>query len=881
MRIRLGIFVIVCLSIFPKFAKSQDIHPHPKTVEATRTHNPIHIDGSLNEKAWKEAPVITGLKQRTPNEGANATEKSIIKVLYDNQALYVGAILEDNAPDSIIARLGRRDTYHSSDRFTVYLDPYNDNESGYYFGVNAAGTIMDGTMYGDYHDSDSWDGVWSRAIKMTDRGWIVEMRIPFSQLRFQNKNKNVWGVNFQRQIARKNERDYLQYVPKQASGFVSFFPDLKGINQIHPPGYFEVVPYVTSKAAYQHFDAGNPFHDGADYNFNAGADIRTTIFDDLMLNATINPDFGQVEVDPAVVNLSDVETFYPEKRPFFIDGSNFFNFGNGGTAINLNLNWPSPNFFYSRRIGRSPQGSIPDADYVDYPDASHILGAAKVTGRMEGNWNVGVLQAITSREHAKYAVNGNISNVNVQPLTYYGVGRIEKKFHNSSSIGLMSTYSSRNFERNTLRDQINNSALFIGTDGYTYLDREHSYVISGWAGASNITGTRNRMLDLQTNQVHYLQRPDLRNYGVDSSATSLSGYGGYITMDKQRGKLLFISSLGMLSPNFDINDMGYLSHSDVINALGSLGLHWTDPKSWYREILMAGAFFHNWDFEGNDTGKGTWWTWQMTLPNYMDLNINFFHEFQFYDNRLTRGGPLALNKGGSSINLNMNTDSRKKWLLGSNINYYNGNDGSKSISVGPRFTWQPATNVSLSLEPQYERNRQTAHYIDTFEDPYATKTYGHRFVFAHLDQKTFSSAIRMNWTFTPALSLQMYVQPLIAAGTYTDYKELKRPKSYDFKIYGTQGSTYNPETHMADPDGNGPAHSFDVGAHNFNYKSLRGNAVLRWQYRPGSTIYLVWTQTRSASSEIGRFQLDQSLNHLLNIKPDNIFLVKWTYWFNL
>ena len=373
-------------------------------ISAVKTDQLITIDGNLNENIWKTTDCVSKFTQLDPNEGKAPTEKTVVWIAYTEDALYIAARMYDSSPDSIYANLVRRDADGNSDQFTVYLDSYNDKRSGNYFGITAAGTLKDGILYNDEWDDNSWDGVWEGKAHIDKEGWTAEMKIPFSQLKFKSGNIQTWGIDFKRDIARNHERDYLVYIPKNESGFVSRFANLLGIKDIKPSDQLEVLPYITSKAAYTAHDLNDPFNNGSKYSAGLGADLKYGLGSNLTLNATINPDFGQVEIDPAVINLSDVETFYDEKRPFFVEGSNIFNFGYGGSRSNWGFNWGSPDFFYSRRIGRTPQGSTPDADYTNYPDGTHILGAAKLTGKIDDDINVGVIQAVTQREFADLSI---------------------------------------------------------------------------------------------------------------------------------------------------------------------------------------------------------------------------------------------------------------------------------------------------------------------------------------------------------------------------------------------------------------------------------------------------------------------------------------------
>ena len=528
-------------------------------VQAIRLEETVTVDGILSESVWHNGCCVTEFTQREPDEWAEATEKTEVRIAYDDDALYVGARMYDSAPDSIIARLGRRDEWPSADFFRFYIDPYYDRRSGFYFGLNAAGTCDDGILYNDEWSDDSWDGVWQGKVNIDDKGWTAEMRIPYSQLRFQKKDRYVWGINFRRCIERKHEHDYVVFVPMNGSGFVSRFVDLVGIENIDPARQIKVLPYSRLKAEYIPADPDDPFNDGSRYPPDMGADFKIGLSNNLTLDATINPDFGQVEVDPAVINLGDVETFYSEKRPFFIEGSSIFEFGYGGSRNFWSFNWSGPEFFYSRRIGRRPQGSLPDHDWVQVPEGTQILGATKLSGKIGNNWNVGTLLALTARENAKLDTSGHTFQAEVEPLTYYGVARAQKEMNEGKQgLGFISTLSKRMFEDTRLKDDFNRAAGTFGVDGWTFLDSEKRWVITGWAGMSHVRGSKERMLSLQESSRHYFQRPDASHVSLDSSATSLTGYAGRILVNKQKGNIIFNSALGVIDPKFDINDMGFM-----------------------------------------------------------------------------------------------------------------------------------------------------------------------------------------------------------------------------------------------------------------------------------------------------------------------------------
>lgn len=848
---------------------------------AEKLSYPIVIDGKLDEAVWKETRGFENFIQRDPNEGSPASERTIIKLAFDEKYLYLGAAMYDSSPDSIMARLTRRDEEVNADNIILCLDPYNDKRSGYYFGLNAAGTQLDGVLYNDSWDDNSWDGVWEGRVDRNGEGWTAEMKIPFSQMRFNESDNMVWGINFRRIVARKNEESYLVFVPKNENGFVSHFASLKGFDKIEGSGQLEILPYITARAEYLQYEEEDPFHNGKSYFPGAGADLKTGIGSNLNLNATINPDFGQVEIDPAVINLSDVETFFEEKRPFFIEGSSIFNFGYGGARNYWGFNWGGADFFYSRRIGRQPQGSLPEnVDYSDYPTGTHIIAAGKITGKLGDSWNVGTIQNITKREFAAISSNGIESETEVEPLAYYGIFRAQNEFdEGQQGLGFVSTLAFRDFKNERLRNEINKNAFTFGLDGWTFLDQSKTWVIAGWVGGSYVGGNNTRMIDLQQSSRHYFQRPDATHVTVDSTATSLTGYAGRIYLNKQKGNFFVNSAFGFITPSFDVNDVGFFYRADIINWHAGAGYYWSNPNEIFRYLEFGVAIFQNHDFGGNKTWEGIYNFGYWQFPNYYSANWDLAYYTETLNNNRTRGGPLTLNPAGYQASLRISSDSRKDWVVslgGGTSNF----DPSYDWFVDASLELRLLPNISFILSPQFAREFSYVQYVDTYVDETAINTFGNRYVFAELDQKTLSSSIRLNWTFTPKISLQVYVQPLISAGNYNNYKELKTPGTYDFLTYGQEGSTFNSETNIADPDGNGPAQPIEIDNPDFNVESLRGNAVLRWEYLPGSVIYFVWTQTRSEAEEIGDFKFENSMTKMITAEPDNIFMIKITYWLN-
>jgi hypothetical protein len=852
-------------------------------VHAVRTTGTIALDGLLSEDAWTTAQPVSDFTQREPVEGASATERTEVRILYDDDALYVGARLFDSRPDSVRAQLARRDRLASSDRFVIFLDCYHDRRTGFFFGINAAGTLYDGTLYNDDWDSDTWDGVWEGKASRDSLGWSAELRIPYSQLRFQRQKTHRWGINFKREIARRNESDYLVRTPSNGSGFVSRFVDLVGIEEVSPPPRLELLPYVTSRAEYSSHEVADPFNNGSQVSAGVGGDLKLGLGSNLTLDATVNPDFGQVEVDPAVVNLSDVETFFEEHRPFFVEGANIFEYGTGGANDFWGFNWANPSFLYSRRIGRAPEAELPDDyDYSNVPNGTSIIGAAKLSGKIK-NWSLGALSALTSREHATFALGSQQWRQEVEPLTYYGVYRAQKEIGGGRhGLGFIGTVTGRSFDEPQLRDELSSSALGFGVDGWTTLDRDGVWVVSGWSGLSRVAGTPARLQSLQENSVHYFQRPDAGYLGVDSGATSLTGYAARVSLNKQKGNWMFNSAIGVVDPNFEVNDLGFQSRSDQINSHVMFGHKWTKPGRLLRSWRLNLAGFRSYNFGGDVTWTGLFLTGLYELRNFSTGRWFVAYNPSTLSDRRTRGGPLMVNQPGVEWDFQLDSDPNKRWIYGVGLHGSHYREGwEQSWSARAALEWRPGPRVSLRVEPQIERFGTSSQYVDTFDDALAGGTFGHRYVFADLNQTTFSASVRLNWIFTPRLSLEVYAQPLISSGSYTGFKELARPRSYAFTGYPDPTPTDDPDRIVVDPDGSGgPAAAHEIDDPNFSLGSLRGNAVLRWEFSPGSTLFLVWTQNRSDSETIGSFRAARALGRLFDADADNIFLVKVSYWWS-
>ncbi len=880
---------ISCATIF---ASKIDTLSSSIKIKAVKLTSKISIDGKLEESVYKFPAAVNSFTQRQPNESKPASEKTDVWVFYDDDAIYFCAKMYDSHPDSIMALLGRRDNFQNSDFFAAAIDPYHDKQTGYFFVINPLGAIVDGTMYNDSWNDDSWNGIWDYAASINDDGWSAEMKIPFSQLRFNASDSMKWGINFQREIERRKEESYMIMVPKKESGFVSHFAELDGLEGIKNKPRIEVLPYVVQKAQSLVHDPNDPFYKGNRYKTTLGGDIKIGLGSNLSLDATINPDFGQVEVDPAVVNLSAFETYFDEKRPFFIEGSNLLNFGRGGSNNNWNFNFGSPNFVYSRRIGRSPQ-YYPDANgYIDQPNETRILGAAKITGKPAENFSLYGLTAITQRMSAPIDDNGKRYEEEVEPLTSYSAFRGLKEFNSGNQgLGFILTSVNRNLNNQNLRSILPQNGFVGGVDGWTMLDEDKTYAINGYWTGSYVKGKTDAIIGLQKKSYRYLQRPDATYARLDSSKTSLTGSMGRVMLNKQKGNFYLNTAFGYITPGFEYNDLGFQWKTNALNAHLVLGYRWFETDGIFRTKSLYTFAFKNYDFEGNLDGDGYGGFINLELENYYGFQFEGFYFPSTFSAGLTRGGPSTISPSGYSLYFSNYTDSRKAITANTYLNVVGDELGSINYSGGISAEVKVGSNLTVSVGPNLSYYLEKLQWVTKINDALFTPTYGSRYVFAEMTQKTISANIRVNWTFTPVLSLQLFVQPLFSTGKYDTFKQLKKAGSMNYEVYGKDGSTitYNSENNsysIVPSDLNAGNYGwignsgYMIKNPNFNYKSFKANMVLRWEFNPGSTLYFVWTHDKQDFRNPGTLQLNKDFSSLMEAPPNNIFLVKVSYWFD-
>jgi hypothetical protein len=863
--------------------------PTVATMSAARRDGPIMLDGRLDEAAWQKAPASRNFTQSWPNPGQPGLDPTEVRVLYDDDAIYVGLRLFDSHPDSIAAQLARRDVSGIySDWAHVIIDSYHDRRTAFRFTVNPKGVQKDVYNSNDNVEDANWDAVWEVGTRIDSAGWVAEYRIPLSQLRFGDApagQERVWGFQVMRDVARRNERvAFSPWVP-DGSGFVSRFGDLTGLVNLPQPRRLEVVPYASTKLTRAPGDESNPFYRRTDTRPNIGADVRYGLPAGLTLTATINPDFGQVEVDPAVVNLSAFETFFPEKRPFFLEGSDVFSFG----RLNYHNDYGGQTFFYTRRIGRTPSRtpSGTGIDYVDMPEQTTIAGAAKVTGKM-GPWTVGLMDALTSEERARVAgPTGAVDSATVvEPMTNFLAGRLRREFRRGRSIvGAMGTMLNRQ-QSPLFTNLLSSSAGFGGID-FEHRWGAGKYVVSGFSMASQVNGSARVISNLQRNSTHYFNRPDATSLTFDSTRTALTGRYNEVAIAKN-GAWFGSLAVKEVSPDFEINDVGFHGRVDY-RAVSPFWGYQSNAKQKYTQNYFAGIWSnHVWNFDGNAIYNNVGGSSSATFNNFWSGGIGGNMGLaRVYSDRLLRGGPLAYMPRSYSVNAWANSDTRRKVWFNPYINYsaYSGDD-SWTASGGIYMETRPTTNVHITVGPNYFKQFSTSQFVDREPDATADATFDTRYVFANLSQATLSLDTRINVTLTSKLSLQSYIQPFIAVGRFGDFKEFTTPRTYDFAVYGADQGTITPVTnpqggvdaYSIDPDDAGPAAPFTVGNPNFNVHSLRGNAVLRWEYRPGSALFFVWQQQRSGTESAFDFDAQRDVGAIFRERPTNIFLVKAAYW---
>mgnify|MGYP006285339651 CR=1 FL=1 len=834
-------------------------------LQALRTRRTPTIDGRLQEPIWETADAATGFTQFKPDPGQPASRRTRVRILYDDEAIYIGARLYDD-PDSVVARVAQRDDFGYSDRLFVFFDSYNDDRTAFAFGVTPAGSRFDLFFSGGTNQDADWDAVWTASAQIDSLGWTAEMRIPLNQLSFDpGKQTATWGFNAIRDIARYDERTSWAPLDPTAGRLVSLFGSLRGLKNLPSTSNLEVRPYVGSRATHEEIAAVNPLHSTTEWSGNAGADVRYGVTPNLSLRATINPDFGQVEADPSKINLTAFETFFPEKRPFFVEGADIFSV-------------QGPQLFYSRRIGQEPQGAAPgDARFADTPDRTTILGAAKLTGRTDGGWEVGALEAVTAREQTTYIGEEDTRHqAAVAPRTNYGVARLRKNMRGGkSTIGGVMTATNR-FGLPAHLDGMHESAYAGGLDArHRFADA--TYEASGAFYGSQVRGSAEALRITQQAPTHYFQRPDADHLSLDSDRTHLSGWHARSAIDKINGTWRWSAELSATSPGFEINDLGYLRSADAVSE--ELGLTYvnTSPGPGFRQVRGWLRQRAEWTFGRERTGTRFSYGAGATLASNYEVTLWGATRLPSLSTTALRGGPALRTDGSTEVGLSIETDSRNALQaeLSGSVRRGLGSNGY-GLSLGPELRYRPNSRASISIEPSIRLALDPDQYVMTTRP---SDTGPPQYVFGELHRRTVSVTTRASYAFTPEITLKVYAQPFVATGDYRRFAEVDRPRANRlrnrFDRLSDRLSQEDSRYQVSRSDGSG----YSFPDPDFTFEQLRSTVVFRWQYRRGSTLHLVWNH-ETTSQRRGAVAPHRALNSLFG-GGRNTVMVKLSYWLGL
>ena len=843
-----------------------------KQIRAVRIHTAVpNIDGKLDDEAWKNAAFVSDFLQKEPNEGAPPQEKTRVAFLYDGDALYIGAQMYSDNPENIRALVTRRDKEGSSEQLIVSLDTFHDRRTAYSFGITAAGVRLDYYHPEDDADpeerDDSFDAVWEAKVARDSMGWMAEMRIPFSQLRFNNQEVQVWGVNLNRRIPARNEDIFWVVIPKEEVGWASRFGDLVGIEGIRPSRRIEMFPYAAGNSTFaSDVTPDNPFDKARDAAARVGGELRMGLGPNATLETTVNPDFGQVEADPAEVNLTQFETLFDERRPFFTKGIQFL----GGIRSY---------YFYTRRVGAPPHGSA-SSDYVDIPENTTILGAAKATGRLASGLSIGAMSAVTGREFASAfdASTDSIDEVEVEPLTAFNVGRLQKEFGDfGSTASVMFSTVHRDLSSDSQLAEILTRQAYAGGAEWDVRFDEGTYKFTGEAGFSFIEGAPGAIERVQRHSAHYFQRPDATHVSLDPTRTSLPGYTAWAEVEKRSGRH-WLGEIGILaeSPGFDTNDASLQFTSDDIDFWSTLRYRETTPGTLFHRYEIGSTLYNGWNFGGVRQYTWTQHWFGATFPNFIRLYFEVEMRLRALSDNDTRGGPLMETGAGLDIDLQLYSSpaSRTSWLL--DTSYYVDELGGGDTTVMGQVAFRPSDRWEFSVSPTYSQSTYPRQYIDELEGG-RDVTFGKRYIFSFVDRNTLSTQFRLNYALTPDLSLEIYAEPFAAGGRFYDFGELFAPESRELRTYGDDETTIvrSDDGTLTVTDG---ADRFTLPNWDFDVRSFRSNVVFRWEWRLGSTLFLVWQQDRSASEENGDLMRLPNLWGALTASGDNFVAIKLNYW---
>lgn len=845
-------------------ANNQPVYTTSRLVTA----KPV-IDGKLDDECWNHGTWAGDFHQWIPNEGAPPTYPTKINIQYDDKNIYVAIRAYDDEPEKITRMSTSRDDY-DGDVVGISFDSYRDYRTGFEFHISAWGQKTDNVLFNPMSWDSNWNAVWNGKVGMEDSAWVAEMEIPLSQLRYSREKEQVWGMHVWRWISRLSEESDWEIQTKTGPGMLFNFGELRGISGLKPSRRIELVPFILGDLNTFKKEPENPFNSkGREWGGNLGLDAKIGVSSNFTIDLTVNPDFGQVESDPSVMNLSAFETYYDEKRPFFLEGLTIFDY-----------DFDDKNLFYSRRIGHSPSQSIsPGADYyVDAPDMTTILGAAKFSGTTSKGLSVGLIQSITANEFTRISdPERNIEKVKVEPLTNYTVARIKKGYKAGNTVvGGMLTSTNRFIDSDNLNFLVRDA--FTGGLDLRHHWKDKEFYVDARLLGSYLEGSDIAINNLQRSSARYYQRPGADYLDYDPNRTSLGGYGGKIKVGKgSKGLWKYATDLAWVSPGLELNDLGYLNQADEIRQENELEYFINKPVSIFNTFSIELEQFNSWNFNGNFQGSGGHLSFSSQFRNNYSFYVNFIIESGGLDTRKLRGGPDMLMPGSFTTFGNVRTDQSKKIILGFSYSYEAfGNNSARSFGFRPSLTIRPFSMLKLSANADYEVNKDKLQYVT------AVDYQSGRYLLGTIDQKTIGLTFRADLNISPEFAIQYYGSPFISRGKYSEIKRITSPKDKDFnQRFSLLNKVTGNENIISLDENNDYLIDYSIMNPDFNFHEFRSNLVAKWEYNPGSFIYLVWSSDRSGYNKLSDASFGESVGYLGDALPNNIFMIKLNYWFSL
>jgi len=832
------------------------------------------IDGKLDEPIWaKQGEWTEDFVQVTPNERMPSNSPTKAKLFYDDKHIYVGIICKDAFPDKMIRFIGNRDDNSIGDLVSIAFDTYHNYWAAPEFNMNAGGNKTDLVVTDKLTVNLNWNAVWEGRthVNLKDSCWTVEMRIPFSQLRYNRETTDgVWGLHIRRVIRRNSEVQNWSMIPLKNNGHVFSFGEMQGMTDIPRPRNIEFLPYTMGKLQRRPEQEG-PYGDRTRWNGNAGLDAKIGL-SDFTLDITINPDYGQIEQDPSVMNLTAYETFYDEKRPFFLEGKHILDFSSGNDMM-----------FYTRRIGAAPSYQLTGIDglnsFVEQRDVVPIIGAMKLTGTNNRGFTLGILQSLTDRSLARVTLNGEESRKTVEPLTNFTVARVQKNWKGNTYLGGMFTSTNRLMNEPYLEDYLIKNAISAGVD-FTQYFNNRLYYIDFKGMFSTVDGSESAIVRRQQDAVHYYQRTSAQEYlGVDLTRRSLSGTGGYLKIGRRGNeKWTFAETFDWMSPGFDINDVGYLRQADIINNNTEIVYRLTQTWKFFRSNSISLNQINRWNFGGQNVENLIVFSARMMFTNLYQLEITETHVWNRLDTRVLRGGPdLRIDPYyATSIKFNTNKAKRVQGTL-QYTGEHNTNGYSSFNSLMPGITLRMGNHIHLSGNFNCQWNTNALQYVGQITGNDGNTHY----LMGNMNQTTYGITLRAQVNITPDISIQFYGAPFTSTASYSDFKRDAQTASrqYSRRFYQFMPGEITQTNGRYVVSENGETYSFALP--DFSFNEFRSNLVFRWEYLPGSTLYFAWVHSRSNRNNEYVSGWSDNLDTMFGLPSTNTFLVKANFWFGM